>query len=40
MQILDRAPSNGSGTKAAKPAEESDNPFNEARGESAEQDIP
>jgi single-strand DNA-binding protein len=46
MQILDRAPKNGNGAKAAessKPAEavdESDNPFNEARGESAEQDIP
>jgi len=46
MQILDRAPKNGNGAKAAessKPAEavdESDNPFNEARGESTEQDIP
>jgi hypothetical protein len=46
MQILDRAPKNGNGAKAvesskvAEPANESDNPFNEARGESAEQDMP
>ena len=46
MQILDRAPKNGNGakavesSKAAEPANESDNPFNEARGESAEQDMP
>jgi single-strand DNA-binding protein len=46
MQILDRAPKNGSGArtaesaKAAEPADESDNPFYEARGEGAEQDVP
>jgi hypothetical protein len=46
MRILDRASKNGSGAKpaaspnAAEPAEESDNPFNEERGESAGQDAP
>jgi single-strand DNA-binding protein len=46
MQILDRAPKNGSSAKAAessKPAEpvdESDNPFNEAGTEMADQEIP
>jgi single-strand DNA-binding protein len=46
MQILDRAPKNGSGAtasesaKAPEPADESENPFTAAGGESAEQDIP
>jgi len=46
MRILDRASKNGSGAKpagspnAGEPAEESDNPFNEERGESAGQDVP
>jgi single-strand DNA-binding protein len=46
MQILDRAPRNGNGAKAAgssNPAEavdESDNPFNQRAGESVESDIP
>ena len=46
MQILDRAPKNGNGAKATEtskptePVDEGDNPFNEARGERAEQEIP
>lgn len=46
MRILDRAPKNGNGGKAAEspkagePADVSDNPFNDAHGDSAEQDIP
>jgi single-strand DNA-binding protein len=46
MQILDRAPQNGNGAKAAessKPSEavdEGDNPFSQPSGESAESDIP
>jgi single-strand DNA-binding protein len=46
MQILDRAPKNGGGAKAAessKPAEsidESDNPFSEPGNETREQEIP
>jgi single-stranded DNA-binding protein len=46
MRILDRAPNNGSGAKPAEspkaeePVDASDNPFNEAREESAERDIP
>ena len=46
MQILDRAPKNGNrataseSMKAAEPADESDNPFNGAGAEGAEQDIP
>ena len=46
MQILDRAPKNGNGAKAAeasKPAEpvdDSDNPFNEPGSETTEQEIP
>jgi single-strand DNA-binding protein len=43
MQILDRAPQNGNGAKAAEasksaePVDESDNPFNEPGGETTEQ---
>jgi hypothetical protein len=46
MQILDRAPKNGNGAKAAetsKPAEpvdEGDNPFNEPGSETTEPEIP
>ena len=46
MQILDRAPQNGNGAKAAessKPAEpvdEGDNPFNEPERGGTEEDIP
>ena len=46
MQILDRAPKNGGGTKAteapkaAEPADESDNPFNELASATDDQDIP
>jgi len=46
MQILDRAPKNGNSWKAAEsskpsePVDESDNPFDEACGESAERDTP
>ena len=46
MQILDRAPKNGNGAKATEtskptePVDEGDNPFNEARGVRAEQEIP
>ena len=46
MQILDRAPTNGNGSKAAesskpaKPVDEGDNPFNEPGSKTAEQDIP
>jgi single-stranded DNA-binding protein len=46
MQILDRAPKNGSGekasesSKAAEPIDEGDNPFNELADGSAESDIP
>lgn len=46
MRILDRAPNNGNGTKAAEPqnpaqpADENDNPFNEPAAESPEQEIP
>jgi single-strand DNA-binding protein len=46
MQILDRAPNNGNGAKGAyssKPAEpvdEGDNPFNEPRSETTDQEIP
>jgi len=46
MQILDRAPQNGNGTKPAEstkpaePANESDNPFNETGSDSIEQEIP
>ena len=46
MRILDRAPKNGSGAKAAEspkaeePVDESDNPFNEPGSENTEQEIP
>ncbi len=46
MQILDRAPKNGNGAKAAEPSKpadpvnEGDKPFNEPGSESTEQDIP
>jgi single-strand DNA-binding protein len=46
MQMLDRTPTNGNGSKAAessKPAEpvdEGDNPFNESGSETREQEIP
>jgi single-strand DNA-binding protein len=46
MQILDRAPQNGNGAKAAEsskpsePVDEDDNPFNEPADGSAEPDIP
>jgi single-strand DNA-binding protein len=46
MRILDRAPKNGNAAKlgesakAPEPTDESDNPFDESRGESAEQDVP
>jgi hypothetical protein len=46
MQILDRAPKNGNGPKAAEsskpagPVDESENPFNEPADGSAESDIP
>jgi single-strand DNA-binding protein len=46
MQILDRAPKNGNGAKAAEPTkptepvDEGDNPFNEPVGASIESDIP
>lgn len=46
MQILDRAPQNGNGTKAsepskpAEPVDEGDNPFNEPGSESTDQEIP
>lgn len=46
MRILDRAPSNGSGSKASEPlkptefAGENDNPFNEPSSGIEEQDIP
>ena len=46
MRILDRRPKNGNGAKPAESpkdaerADESDNPFKEAQGESAEQDMP
>ena len=40
MQILDRAPKDGNGAKAAessKPVDESDNPFNEPGSETRDQ---
>jgi single-strand DNA-binding protein len=46
MQILDRAPKNGNGakaaesSKAAQPVDESDNPFNEPGSETRDQEIP
>jgi single-stranded DNA-binding protein len=46
MQILDRAPQNGNGAKAAettKPSEavdEGDNPFNQLGSETTDQEIP
>jgi hypothetical protein len=46
MQILDRAPKNGNGAKAAEPSgaagavDEGDNPFNEAASEAVDQEIP
>jgi single-stranded DNA-binding protein len=46
MQILDRAPQNGNGAKAAEssmpaePVDEGDNPFSKPSGESADSDIP
>jgi single-strand DNA-binding protein len=46
MRILDRAPKNGNGAKvvesmkAAEPADEGDNPFNEPQSETSDQDIP
>ena len=46
MQILDRAPQNGNGSKAAEssnpsePANESDNPFNDPGSDTIEQEIP
>jgi single-stranded DNA-binding protein len=46
MQILDRAPKNGNGPKAAEslkaaePVDEGDNPFNKPGSDTAEQDIP
>ncbi len=46
MQILDRAPKNGNGAKAAEsskpaaPVDESDNPFKESGSETREQEIP
>jgi single-stranded DNA-binding protein len=46
MQILDRAPQNGNGRKldeTSKPAQsvdEGDNPFNESRTETEDQEIP
>ena len=46
MRILDRAPNNGNGTKAAEspkvtdPADENDNPFNEPPVQAQDQDIP
>jgi len=46
MQILDRAPQNGNGARAAEsskppePADDCDNPFNEAGSETKEQEIP
>ena len=46
MQILDRAPKNGNGAKAAEPSkpaepvDESDNPFNEHGNETTDQTIP
>ncbi len=46
MRILDRAPGNGNGAKAVKSmrtpesADEDDNPFNEANGDSPAQDVP
>jgi len=46
MRILDRAPKNANGakvvesTKAAEPADEGDNPFNEPQSETSDQDIP
>ena len=46
MQILDRAPKNGNGAKAAEsskgaePVDESDNPFNDHGSETREQEIP
>ena len=46
MQILDRAPKNGNGAKAAEtskpsePLDEGDNPFNEPVSETTDQEIP
>jgi hypothetical protein len=46
MQILDRAPKNGNGAKAAEPSkaaepvDEGDNPFNEPGSETRDQEIP
>jgi single-strand DNA-binding protein len=46
MQILDRAPKNGNGAKAAEPSkpaeavDEGDNPFNEPASETTDQEIP
>ena len=43
MQILDRAPKNGNGAKAAesaKPVDEGDNPFKEPGSETTDQEIP
>jgi len=46
MRILDRAPKNGDGakaaesSKAAQPVDESDNPFNEPGSEMRDQEIP
>jgi single-stranded DNA-binding protein len=46
MQILDRAPQNGNGAKAAEsskltePVDEGDNPFNETGGETADREVP
>jgi single-strand DNA-binding protein len=46
MQILDRAPRNGNGTKVAEsskpvePVDESDNPFSEPGSETRDQEIP
>jgi hypothetical protein len=46
MQILDRAPKNGNGakaaesSKAAEPTDEGDNPFNDQQTDTADLDIP
>ena len=46
MTILDRAPNNGNGAKAAEPSrgadptDENDNPFNEPQGRGTDNDIP